>query len=275
MNPLEFWTAVEKTDPKYTKHVNQRGGFTAIDAYYQIKNATAQWGPLGGAWYYTATPQLVPVGEQSVWLARIELFHPRGEHPVVQYGCKSAMQGGKVDEDAPKKAITDGLTKCLSLLGFNADVFMGRFDDNKYVEAMAKEFGTNGHITPDQVVELQKLALKKCGLKASQYLAGAVEGCGVDRIDKLTTEQGRAIARLLVKLPDHDNGDGPCSEGQIDICRDLMARYKGGEAAGHAYEKAKVKKLGYDALHDLPHTVMHELIGELDAKVREKEVAHA
>ena len=40
----------------------------------------------------------------------------------------------KPDTDCMKKATTDGLTKCLTYLGFNADVFLGKFDDNKYVE---------------------------------------------------------------------------------------------------------------------------------------------
>jgi hypothetical protein len=43
------------------------------------------------------------------------------------------------DTDAYKKASTDGLTKALSHLGFNADVFLGQFDDNKYVEGLKKE----------------------------------------------------------------------------------------------------------------------------------------
>ena len=40
----------------------------------------------------------------------------------------------KLDDDAPKKAITDGLTKAISHLGFNADVFLGKFDGNKYTQ---------------------------------------------------------------------------------------------------------------------------------------------
>jgi len=43
------------------------------------------------------------------------------------------------DTDAYKKASTDGLTKLLSHLGFNADVFLGMFDDNKYVAGLQKE----------------------------------------------------------------------------------------------------------------------------------------
>lgn len=35
-------------------------------------------------------------------------------------------------EDAPKMAVTDGLTKALSHVGCNADVFLGEMDGNKY-----------------------------------------------------------------------------------------------------------------------------------------------
>ncbi len=48
--------------------------------------------------------------------------------------------GGRpyVDEDAAKKALTDALTKGLSYLSFNSDVFTGKFDDNRYVESLNK-----------------------------------------------------------------------------------------------------------------------------------------
>jgi hypothetical protein len=35
-------------------------------------------------------------------------------------------------EDAPKMAITDGLTKALSHIGCDADIFLGKMDGNKY-----------------------------------------------------------------------------------------------------------------------------------------------
>ena len=45
----------------------------------------------------------------------------------------------KPDTDCMKKATTDGLTKGLTYFGFNADVFLGKFDDNKYVEELKKK----------------------------------------------------------------------------------------------------------------------------------------
>ena len=46
----------------------------------------------------------------------------------------------KKDADCMKKATTDGLTKCLSMMGFNADIFLGKFDDSKYVQQVKAEF---------------------------------------------------------------------------------------------------------------------------------------
>jgi hypothetical protein len=43
--------------------------------------------------------------------------------------------GLSVDDNAPKKSLTDAIKKCLSMLGFSADVFLGEWDDREYVEA--------------------------------------------------------------------------------------------------------------------------------------------
>ena len=50
---------------------------------------------------------------------------------------------GRIDDDFAKKVATDALTKGLSKLGFNADVFLGLFDDNKYVNQLKATATTN------------------------------------------------------------------------------------------------------------------------------------
>ena len=55
-------------------------------------------------------------------------------HSSIKYGAN-----GRYDDDFAKVA-TDALTKGLSKLGFNADVFMGLFDDNKYVNQVTEQF---------------------------------------------------------------------------------------------------------------------------------------
>lgn len=133
---MRIWEAVEKTDPTHTKKVNQRGGFTAIGANYQIKSATQQFGPIGIGWGYEAS---APVFHDKFVIVPVTMWH--GDRANVfgpVYGC-CEMLGNRPDADAPKKAGTDGLTKLLSQLGFNADVFLGMFDDNKYIAELERE----------------------------------------------------------------------------------------------------------------------------------------
>lgn len=135
---LELWDEVSTSDPKYLKEVSYGSRkFTAIDAHYQIKAMTKKFGPVGGGWGYsvdTIIHNLSP--DDTVVIANVSVWHSGSPNNVFGpvSGCKALMRNGRVDEDAPKKAMTDGLTKALSHLGFNADVFLGEFDGNKYTE---------------------------------------------------------------------------------------------------------------------------------------------
>jgi len=136
MTNMKIWDKVSKSDPAFLKKVNIGRGFTAIDAHSQVQKATEIFGAVGEGWGYhvdTIIHNLSP--NDTIIIANVTVWHGQPSNvfgPVS--GCKSLMRSGKVDEDAPKKAMTDGLTKALSHLGFNADVFLGKFDGNKYTE---------------------------------------------------------------------------------------------------------------------------------------------
>ncbi|MGQ3040578.1 MAG: hypothetical protein ACT6TH_15095 [Brevundimonas sp.] len=136
---LRIWSQVDKTDPAHTKKVTQRGGFTAISAAYQIMRATEVFGPVGEGWGYTAGE---PIFHDALVMVPVTLWH--GDRANVFGpmfgGAEWKDKNGRLDSDAAKKATTDALTKLLSQLGFNADVFLGRFDDSKYVADMEREF---------------------------------------------------------------------------------------------------------------------------------------
>lgn len=136
---MRIWDAVSKTDPRHTKKVNQRGGFTAISAHYQVMSATKQFGPIGVGWGYKNGD---PIIGEGVVIVPVTIWHGdrSNDFGPIFGGADLFDSRGKVDSDAAKKAATDGLTKGLSQLGFNADVFLGRFDDNKYVEEVRQEF---------------------------------------------------------------------------------------------------------------------------------------
>lgn len=143
---LALWNAVEKTDPKYTKAFNRPGGFsgTAINATYLIRKATEQWGPMGGKWGpIVEDEKYVPGADGTViHVLRIRFRHPDGEFHA--YGQTTFVGKNKngifTDEEAPKKSMTDAITKSLAMLGFSADVFLGLYDDNKYIADRKAEF---------------------------------------------------------------------------------------------------------------------------------------
>jgi hypothetical protein len=135
-----LWDAVSRTDPSHTRHVNQRGGFTAIDSYYQIQRATEIFGPLGQGWGFDAEYRF----EQNLAIAVVKLWYVwegKKSEPFSVCAANQLVTVDKtgrqhLDEDAAKKALTDAITKGLSYLGFSADVFMGKFDDNRYVQGL-------------------------------------------------------------------------------------------------------------------------------------------
>ena len=141
MSNTKLWDSVEKTDPKFTKKVNQRGGFTAIGAQYQVRKATETFGPFGVGWGVKAE-SFKRYEDTGLVLYQGTLWYKYGKdigevpiHSSIKYHANS-----RVDDDFAKKVATDAMTKGLSKLGFNADVFMGLFDDNKYVSSLKKEF---------------------------------------------------------------------------------------------------------------------------------------
>ncbi len=141
---MSLWNAVCTSDPDHIKEVNFGRKFKSINAHSQIMNATKMWGPMGDKWRVEFEEFKNPLEAVLVLIVSVIYTGVDGkEKTIKQFGSCSWFMGKKPDTDAPKKALTDGLTKCLSQLGFNADVFLGQMDDSKYVnevtEAKQKE----------------------------------------------------------------------------------------------------------------------------------------
>lgn len=218
---MAIWNAVEKTDPAHTKKVNQRGGFTAISAAYQIMRATEQFGPIGIGWGYIARD---PIFHETLVFVPVTIWHGDRSNTFgpIYGGAEWKSNKGHLDSDAPKKAETDGLTKGLSQIGFNADVFLGRFDDNKYVAAMAREFAegaSNGEpdkAHPKATRGLDGPITSKAALFAAfTALQTEVTRCGDD--DTLTcllaTEESKAVIQQCERdAPHYLSGGDPAPE---------------------------------------------------------------
>ena len=134
---MELWEQVCQTDPATTKKVRHRGGFTSIDAQYQIKRATEMFGAYGSGWGMRNTQWgFSPQGGGVYMTAE---FWYTFEDVTGSFDIASDMKY-EVGQDVFKKLQTDCITKALSRIGFNSDVFEGMFDDNQYVEAMKEKF---------------------------------------------------------------------------------------------------------------------------------------
>lgn len=197
---LRIWNAVQKTNPAHTKKVNQRGGFTAISAQYQILAATEQFGPIGIGWGYTTGN---PIVTETLMTVPVTLWHgDRANTFGPMLGCEEWKdKNGRVDSDAPKKAVTDGLTKLLSQLGFNADVFLGKFDDNKYVAQVTAEFAAEkvALITDDQRAVIQGLV--DASSMTTQYIC---DGYKIRSLKELpATKYSKLVDRLKQDIADN------------------------------------------------------------------------
>jgi hypothetical protein len=163
-NNMSIWDQLSKTDPKYTKPFNSKFGknLTTTDPMYQIMKMTDMFGPVGEGWTYDVKYNYADMcifAELKIgWRKNIN-------EPFNWYGPVCAVnplyQRDKLDDEAPKKAMTDALTKAFSHLGVSADVFLGMFDDNKYVEQMKNYFATkesNATKANDSIDQTQQVA---------------------------------------------------------------------------------------------------------------------
>jgi hypothetical protein len=139
---MEIWNALNKTNPDFTKKFNKFGGkeLTTIDPHYQIQMMTNLFGPVGKGWKYNVEYKY----QDGLVFAEVCVEYYQ-DHKWYSYGPVCSVQNlskknGGLDDEAPKKAMTDAMTKAFSHLGMSADVFLGKFDDSKYVEDLKKEF---------------------------------------------------------------------------------------------------------------------------------------
>ena len=188
-NNMEIWESVETTDPTYTKKVNQRGGFTAIGAQYQLMRATETFGPMGKGWGVKGEhiQKWEDVGlavyEATLWYVVKDKEYYIPIHSSIKYHTS-----GRVDDDFYKKVATDALTKGLSKLGFNADVFMGKFDDNKYVNQLKRT-----HKQPD--VDYKSLISK-----AADGLNEEDKKTVMSNVDKVNSLNVKAILNRIKEM---------------------------------------------------------------------------
>lgn len=172
---ISLWKGVMRTNPRYTKDMGDLGfGGTAINAEYMIMRATEKFGPVGIGWGWQiledkmieGAPLTEKIFEGTKFIGkrilrdadgslmfelnhyiRIGLWYIKdGKKGIVEnFGSTPYRQSTKngifCDSEVHKKSLTDAIKKCLSGLGFCADVWLGLYDDAAYKAESVIEFG--------------------------------------------------------------------------------------------------------------------------------------
>lgn len=193
MSNLQLWNSVNKTSVDYLKSGQQ--GLSSIDSYYMFEQATKAFGACGIGWGYEILSEEYRegadiinakenakytvgqiIGKEVNHILKLRLWFKQGEQTgeVFQYGVTRAVYGSKwgvtTDEEAPKKSLTDAIKKCLSMLGFCADVYMGKFEDSNYmIGATAR--------TEVEKEDQSKQSIAKARSEISDWVKKEIEAC--------------------------------------------------------------------------------------------------
>jgi hypothetical protein len=145
---LSLWAAVEKTDARYTKDITGKAfRGTTVNNIHVARKITAVLGPVGFRWGWNVLDERVQeFGHHedktykalhwvrvAMWIkgedGSKETFENFGTTVMASY----TRNGFSLDDEAPKKSMTDALSKLMVYLGGSADVWLNQFDPhNKY-----------------------------------------------------------------------------------------------------------------------------------------------
>lgn len=156
MSNLELWDKVRRVPEEHLKAFTRGGGFsgTAIKPMWAIKAMTEQFGPCGEGWGIDRPEFTVqPSGNEILVFCTVGVWHNKDGKPsgfVWGVGGDKVLavnkNGPKPDDEAFKKAYTDAVGNALKFLGVGADIHMGLWDGNKYVDEAPADKPSN--VTP-------------------------------------------------------------------------------------------------------------------------------
>lgn len=161
---LEFYKSVSKTDPSFVKRAKVSGvNIATADPQWQLEQAVDAFdGLYGSNWGIRDiefSTRYYGEGDGTVEVTTLKgvFFYPDGkfEYAVSGKSFFISQKGfAQIDTDIEKKLLTNFRSKCLSILGFSSDIFMGMFDDVNYVNELVREYNL---INAEQLTELTKL----------------------------------------------------------------------------------------------------------------------
>lgn len=142
---MAIWERFADIDPQFTKQITGKPyKGTSPNPHYVIRCLTEMFGPVGDGFGWTVTAEgFQPLGDEVLHWCRIHFWHGDGKGFEAYGQTKALMKtknGMMSDEDAPKKSLTDAITKAAAQIGVASNIFLGRWDDSRYVAAVEAEY---------------------------------------------------------------------------------------------------------------------------------------
>jgi hypothetical protein len=138
---LALWNKVSRVPKEHLKGFTRGGGFkgTAIKPMWSIHTMTEHFGPCGEGWGIGKPDfTVVPSDNETLVYCTVSVWHGKPSNMVYGVGGDKVRatfsSGAKNDDEAFKKAFTDAITNAFKHIGVGADIHMGLWDGNKYVD---------------------------------------------------------------------------------------------------------------------------------------------
>ena len=236
MTNVALWDAVSRTPTEHTKKITgkQYSG-TSPRPQWLVLKATETFGPCGIGWGFSFTERVESGGgDDKLHIAHVRLWYKwNGERGEVEHIGQTMFSGRRksgdayTDEDAPKKSVTDALVKALSMVGFAGDIFLGRYDDSKYVAELNDEAKASAKPAPakptappasqpdSELLTIAKTTARGCTTRAElrMWMANNFKGLRATLGDDDAAELKRFIVDDLAPLlPENDQTELPAKK---------------------------------------------------------------
>lgn len=226
---MALWERAFKTDPKFVKAITGKGySGNSPSPYYIVRRLTEEFGPIGSGWGFEIKSERFErfSPDDALHICHLVLWYVldgrRGEveqmgQTMAAYRTDKGKGYLKVDEDAPKKSVTDALVKCASYLGFAGDIFSGRWDDSKYVASLREEFDEGRIKQRQDWLDAQKKLImgattgaefKAAVLHATQVAMDENDSAAVDQINAWAEDKKAQAKPKPRGVPDPDPKNG-------------------------------------------------------------------
>lgn len=215
MTNKQLWDSVKVTNPSAVKKITGKSyQGNSPKPYWLIERATDTFGPIGIGWGVIVKSErfermsdtdVLHVAVVSIWYMqdgkRSETFDQMGGTKAAYMSSGKNGDPGKliVDEDAGKKSVTDAMVKCLSMIGFCADIFSGMWDDSKYVEWAAEQYEPKPMpMSPEQVANIEALIDEVKADKAAmlKWVADKA-GFAVSKLEEVPADAYAPLVKML------------------------------------------------------------------------------